>query len=44
VRLPPDQLDALDAYVADQRDPVSRPEALRRIVAKFLQSKGYLQT
>jgi hypothetical protein len=42
VRLPPEQLDGLDAFVADQSEDVSRPEAIRLIVTKFLRSKGYL--
>jgi hypothetical protein len=33
VRLPPDQLTALDAYIARQPDPKpSRPEAIRRVL------------
>jgi hypothetical protein len=42
VRLQPAPLDALDAYIAAQRDPASRPEAIRKIVTRFLRSKGYL--
>jgi hypothetical protein len=42
VRVQPEALQALDAYVADQRAPVSRPEAIRAILTKFLRSKGYL--
>jgi hypothetical protein len=38
-RLP---LSALDAFVADQREPVSHPEAIRVILMKFLRSNGYL--
>lgn len=36
-------LDALDAFAADQGDPVpSRPEAVRRALAEHLKVKGYL--
>lgn len=33
VRLQPDQLAALDAWIAKQPEPVSRPEAIRAMVA-----------
>jgi hypothetical protein len=33
VRLQPDQLAALDAWIAAQPDQPSRPEAVRRILA-----------
>ena len=36
VRLPPDQLAALDAFTAAEPDKPSRPEAVRRLVAKGL--------
>lgn len=37
VRLYPDQLAALDRWIAEQREPrPSRPEALRRIVSETL--------
>jgi hypothetical protein len=37
VRIPPDQLAALDAWIAAQPDPKpSRPEAIRAFVAKAL--------
>jgi hypothetical protein len=42
VRLQPVPLSALDAFVADQNKPVSRPEAIRVILMKFFRSKGYL--
>ena len=42
LRLYAEMEEALDAYVADQREPVSRPEAIRLILTKFLRSKGYL--
>lgn len=32
VRLQPDQLAKLDKWIADQGEPISRPEAIRRIV------------
>jgi len=37
VRLQPDGLSELDAWIANQRDPKpSRPEAIRRLVEKGL--------
>lgn len=36
VRLQPDQLDALDGWIAAQDDKPSRPEAMRRILARQL--------
>ena len=36
VRLPPDALAALDAWIARRAEPVSRPEAIRHILAAFL--------
>lgn len=36
VRLQPDQLAALDAWIAAQPEPVTRPEAIRRLVEKGL--------
>jgi len=36
VRLQPDQLRALDAWIADQQQQPSRPEAIRRILALHL--------
>jgi len=39
VRLPPDELTALDAWIAKQPDKPSRPEALRRL-AKIALAKG----
>jgi hypothetical protein len=38
----PEPLSALDAFVADQQQPISRPEAIRVILMKFFRSKGYL--
>jgi hypothetical protein len=34
--MPPDELAALDAWIADQPDHPSRPEALRRLARKGL--------
>lgn len=36
LRLVPDQLTALDAWIAKQREPMSRPEAIRQLVAAGL--------
>jgi hypothetical protein len=44
VRIQPDKLAQLDRWIADQKDQLSRPEAIRRIVertlAHFLRPKG----
>ena len=37
-----DVIEALDAWGADQREPVSRPKAIRLILTKFLKARGYL--
>ena len=43
VRVHDPLLSALDAYVADQGEPVpSRPEAVRRALAEHLRDRGYL--
>jgi hypothetical protein len=39
VRVPPDELAAVDAWIAKQPDKPSRPEALRRL-AKIALTKG----
>ena len=39
VRLQPPQLKALDAWVADQPKKMSRPEAVRQILAKTIGTK-----
>jgi hypothetical protein len=39
VRLLPEPLAALDAWIAKQREPVSRPEAIRRLVEAGLKAK-----
>jgi hypothetical protein len=36
-RFPPEELRALDAWISHQKDKISRPEAIRRIVAAMLQ-------
>ena len=36
VRLPPDQIAALDAWIAAQSKPMSRPEAVRALMARGL--------
>jgi cytochrome c553 len=42
VRLEPDQFEALDAWIAKQKEPddLSRPEAIRRLVELGLKGKG----
>jgi hypothetical protein len=42
ISVQPVPLSALDAFVADQEKPISRPEAIRTILMKFFRSKGYL--
>jgi hypothetical protein len=39
VRLTPDQLAALDAHIAKLKEPVGRPEAIRRLVEKGLEKR-----
>jgi len=39
VRLQPDDLAALDAWIADQADPPSRPEAMRRLMRQALSTR-----
>lgn len=42
VRVPPSQLDSLDAWIADHPEPKpSRPEAIREAVSEHLKAKGY---
>lgn len=44
VRMPPDQLAPLDAWIADQPDPKpSRPEAIREAVSEHLKARGYIR-
>jgi len=40
VRLLPEPLAALDAWIAKQREPVTRPEAIRRLIELGLKGKG----
>lgn len=40
VRFPSDQLAALDAWIAKQPGPLSRPEAIRVLVADGLRQEG----
>ncbi len=40
VRISPGQLAALDAWIAKQPKPVSRPEAIRAMVAASLELMG----
>jgi hypothetical protein len=42
ISVQPVPLAALDAFVADQEKPISRPEAIRVILMKCFHSKGYL--
>lgn len=42
-RFPPDELQELDAWIAKQKEPVTRPEAVRRLVALAMKTKGTLQ-
>lgn len=40
VRLPPQELAALDAWIARQSDAPSRPEAIRRLIEAGLRAEG----
>jgi hypothetical protein len=40
VRLEQAQFDALDVWISKQKEPVSRPEAIRRLVELGLKAKG----
>jgi hypothetical protein len=40
VRLQPAQLAALDAWIDKQKEPYTRPEAIRAILAGALKAKG----
>jgi len=45
VRVPPDQLTAIDAWISEHApEIVSRPEALRRLAADGLTRMGYLSS
>jgi hypothetical protein len=39
-RFPPEELDALDAWISLQEGEVSRPEAVRRLVKTALSNAG----
>lgn len=41
VRMQPDNLTALDKFIADESDSPSRPEAVRRILNDWLVGHGY---
>jgi hypothetical protein len=43
VRLQPDPLAALDAWIAAQPDTPSRPEAVRRLLGRALAIEGAIQ-
>lgn len=36
VRFPPNQLAELDAWISKQKEPLTRPQAIRQLVAKAL--------
>jgi hypothetical protein len=40
VRMPPDELDAVDDWRRGQPDLPSRPEAIRRLVSRALAAEG----
>jgi hypothetical protein len=40
VRFPPDELEALDAWIADHEDAPTRPEAIRQLIAKAVGALG----
>jgi len=40
VRVPPDQLAALDQFIAEECPAVSRPEGMRRLMVEALQKMG----
>lgn len=40
VRMPPDELARLDAYIADQPEPVNRPAAIRNILNEHLKRRS----
>jgi len=39
VRIPPDELAAIDNWISEQDDDISRPEAIRRLVRLVLESE-----
>jgi hypothetical protein len=42
VRVPPDELEPIDKWISAQRDELSRPEAIRRLVEIGLKVKAKL--
>ena len=42
VRLVSSMVIGLDKYIANQSDPIGRPEAIRRILADYLSRRGLL--
>ena len=40
VRAQPDMLRSIDAWIARQSEPLSRPEAIRRLLEQALEEKG----
>jgi hypothetical protein len=40
LRLPPAELAAVDGWISKQKDELSRPEAIRRLVEMGLKAKG----
>jgi hypothetical protein len=40
IRLPPDELAAIDRWIAKQKAPLSRPVAIRRLVEMALKKRG----
>ena len=44
LRMPIDDLAAIDEFAAKEGDQPSRPEAIRRIVRAWLTGAGYLES
>ena len=42
LRLYPDIEEALEAFIAKQKEPIGRPEAIRRILTDYLKRRGLL--
>ena len=42
VKLPPDQLGKLDMWIAAQPDQPTRPEAVRRLLARAIEDLGQI--
>jgi hypothetical protein len=40
VRIPPAELEPIDNWTAKQKEPMTRPEAIRRLVELGLKAKG----